>query len=185
MTLCDGCGAPADDRHIRERIARLELATRFRPIHIKVLFLDAAPPARPEDYFYRAASDPSARSVASRAYFNELGICAGLTPGAGIQEDSVLADFQRHGFFLAHACECPIGSEAQLQDALRCLAPVVLRRIETSYKPRHIALLSSASRELVGVLRAAGFADRLILNGDGPFSDAFGDRLSNVLAALF
>ena len=57
MSVCDGCGAVADDKHIRERIERLELATRFRPVHIRALLIDAAPPPRVEDYFYRAAKD--------------------------------------------------------------------------------------------------------------------------------
>jgi hypothetical protein len=37
--LCDGCGQPATPEHIAERIHRLELATRYRPIHIQVLWL--------------------------------------------------------------------------------------------------------------------------------------------------
>ncbi len=53
MPVCDGCGMQADDAHIRRRIERLELATRFRPIHIQALLIDAAPPSRSEDYFYR------------------------------------------------------------------------------------------------------------------------------------
>lgn len=51
MPVCDGCGVQADGDHIRRRIERLELATRFRPIHIHVLLVDAAPPSRLEDYF--------------------------------------------------------------------------------------------------------------------------------------
>src|ERR1700719_4321526 len=37
MRVCDGCGAPADEAHVRQRIERLEMATRFRPIHIQGL----------------------------------------------------------------------------------------------------------------------------------------------------
>ncbi len=65
MPLCDGCGAQVDGAHIRRRIERLELATRFRPIHIQAIILDAAPFATPEDYFYRA-SGSAQRSVASQ-----------------------------------------------------------------------------------------------------------------------
>ena len=87
MPICDGCGAQVDDAHIRRRIERLELATRFRPVHISVLLIDAAPPAPIEDYFYRATSDRSERSPASREYFDGLAKCAGVAPGAGYHEE--------------------------------------------------------------------------------------------------
>ena len=41
-----------DAEHIRARIERLELATRYRPVHIQTLLVGAAPPARAEEYFY-------------------------------------------------------------------------------------------------------------------------------------
>ena len=50
------------DAHIRRRIERLELATRYRPIHIQTLFLALAPPEAMEDFFYSVAppaADPS------------------------------------------------------------------------------------------------------------------------------
>src|ERR1039457_5266879 len=84
MPICDGCGAQVNDAHIRQRIERLEMATRFRPVHISVLLIDAAPPARFEDYFYRATSDRAERSPASRAYFDGLVKCAGAGPGPGM-----------------------------------------------------------------------------------------------------
>ena len=71
MPLCDGCGAQVDEAHIRSRIERLEQATRFRPIHIQVLLLAAAPPSQPEDDFYRAATAAN-RSFASQTFFDEL-----------------------------------------------------------------------------------------------------------------
>ena len=52
---CDGCGLPASPEHIAERVRRLELSTRFRPVHMGVLFVALAPPVRPEDDFYGAA----------------------------------------------------------------------------------------------------------------------------------
>src|SRR5580704_6928279 len=97
MPVCDGCGAQCDDAHIRARIERLELATRFRPIHIHTLLIDATPPPSPQDYFYAVAVDRSVRSVASRAYFDELMKCAGYTSDAAIQEESALTEFQRRG----------------------------------------------------------------------------------------
>jgi hypothetical protein len=72
MPVCDGCGAQADDAHIRRRIERLELSTRFRPIHIQVLLIDAAPPTRHEEYFYRAAVNRDDRSRGSRNFSMRL-----------------------------------------------------------------------------------------------------------------
>jgi len=198
MHVCDGCGAQADDAHIRARIERLELATRFRPIHIQTLLIDAAPPARFQDYFYAVAADRSVRSVGSRAYFDELIKCAGFTSDAAIQEEVALAEFQRRGLFLASATECPAGTPAEIDAAVRKIAPTVVQRVKASYKPKYIALLSDAARELIGPLSDAGWKDRLILDGGGPFinpfladpmgqaefNTAFGDRLSQALARV-
>jgi hypothetical protein len=52
MPICDGCGAAVEPEHIRARIERLELATRYRPVHIQTLLIGSAPPVRPEEYFY-------------------------------------------------------------------------------------------------------------------------------------
>jgi hypothetical protein len=57
MALCDGCGLTVDAEHIRQRIERLELATRYRPVHIQMLLVGAAPPERPEDYFYSSEKE--------------------------------------------------------------------------------------------------------------------------------
>jgi hypothetical protein len=198
MVVCDGCGAQADDAHIRARIERLELATRFRPIHIQVLLIDAAPPARPEDYFYAVTKDRSIRSVASRAYFDELMKCAGFAADAAIQEESALAEFQRRGLFLASAIECPIRDATELEVAVRNAAPTVLLRLKSSYKPKHVALLSKPARELIGPLSEGDWKDRLILDGARPFFDpfladpvaqaefatAFGDRLAKGLSMV-
>src|ERR1700680_2959281 len=52
---CDGCGLPASPEHIARRVRRLELSTRFRPVHIGLLFVARAPSVRPEDDFYGPA----------------------------------------------------------------------------------------------------------------------------------
>jgi hypothetical protein len=196
MSVCDGCGAKADDAHVRARIERLELATRYRPIHINVLLIDAAPFAAAQDCFYSAAADRSVRSIASRVYFDEVMKCAGFRSDAAIQEDAALAEFQWRGFFLASAVECPMtGKQSELETAVRSVTPTVLKRVQLSYKPKHIALLSNATRDLIRALGEAGWKDRLILDGGGPFFDpflndppaqaefatAFGDRLAKAL----
>jgi hypothetical protein len=198
MPVCDGCGARADDAHVRRRIERLELATRYRPVHIKVLLLDGAPPARMEDYFYQAVKDRSLRSLASRIYFDELLKCAGVTAGVGVQEEPALADFQRRGFFLTYAVECPFEDLPDPQGAIRRLAPTVLKRVQTSYQPSYVVPLSPPTQELIRLFGLVGWGDRLVLNNGAPFSDpylgdpkrqaeagtAFGDRIKKILAVL-
>jgi hypothetical protein len=57
MGICDSCGALADAGHVRQRIERLELATRYRPVHIQTLIVGDAPPLRDEEYFYASAKE--------------------------------------------------------------------------------------------------------------------------------
>ena len=197
MPVCDGCGSTVDEAHIRRRIERLELATRFRPIHIQVLLLDAAPPARVEDYFYRAAPDGSARSLASRMFFDELAKCAGHSASGELNEEAVLTEFQRRGFFLAYGVECPLEEVSDPGQALNRLGPTVVRRIQSSYKPKFVAPLGQAMAELIPLLELSGLSDRMILNDGGPFVDPFlgdpqnqaefgtalGDRLTSALSS--
>jgi hypothetical protein len=195
MPLCDGCGAQVDEAHIRSRIERLEHATRFRPIHIQVLFLNAAPPSQAADDFYRTATS-SKRSAAFQTFFDEIMKSIGRKPGDTADEEATLIEFQRRGFYLAYAVECPIESPQQLATAVTNLAHRVLLRVNTSYKPKFVAVLSPALHPLIPLFQTNSWADRLILQDGAPFevptiSDsqnqaAFGgalaDRLTNALA---
>lgn len=167
MPVCDGCGATVGDAHIRARIERLEMATRYRPIHIQVLVLDAAPFASPEDFFYHAASDHSARSTESQAYFDALIRCAGEHASPSSGQADALGEFQKQGLFLANVVECPV--EANLDQALGSCAPSILKRIQFSYKPKYVALISPALASIVPSLSQNGWAERLILNAGAPF----------------
>jgi hypothetical protein len=186
MPLCDGCGAQVDEAHIRSRIERLEQATRFRPIHIQVLFLAAAPPPQTEDDFYRATT-ASKRSAASQVFFDEITKSIGRNPGDTTDEETTLTEFQRAGFYLAYAVECPIESSDQLAATVTRLAPRVLLRVNTSYKPKFVALLSPASQPLIQLFQSKSWAERLILQDGASFDDSsFGatlaDRLTKALA---
>jgi hypothetical protein len=195
MPLCDGCGAQVDEPHIRCRIERLELATRFRPIHIQVLVLDVAPPSALEDYFYRATNSVP-RSAESQKFFDEVTRCLGPNLVEPLTEDSALAEFQRRGFYLAYAVECPVESPKQLASAVARLAPTVLLRLNASYKPKFVAPISAALQPVVSLLENNSWADRLILHDGKPFDhpskgdlgreSVFGatlaDRLSQALA---
>jgi hypothetical protein len=188
MPLCDGCGAQVDEAHIRTRIERLERATRFRPIHIQVLFLAAAPPPQPEDDFYRATT-ATKRSAACQIFFDQITQSIGRKPGDAADEQATLAEFQRAGFYLAYAVECPIEAPEQLAATVTKLARRVLLRVNTSYKPKFVAPLSHALLPLIAMFQNNSWADRLILrdgaafeaptNGDPPQHAEFGAALAN------
>jgi hypothetical protein len=175
MPVCDGCGGTVDDAHIRARIERLEMATRYRPIHIQVLLLDAAPPAtRPEDFFYRAASDRAERSPNLRTYFDALIKCTDEDPARFTREADALAEFQRQGLFLTNVVECPV--DADVPAAIARCAPSLLKRIQFSYKPKYLALISPAIAFLIPALSQGNLAERLILNAGAPFDLGSGNR---------
>jgi hypothetical protein len=198
VAVCEGCGSRADDAHIRRRADRLELAKRFRPVQIEVVFLDAAPPSRIEDYFYSPAKDRSVRSLASRMYFDELAKCVGASSSAAIQEVATLTEFQRRGFFLSYAVECAFEDQSDPQGSLRRLAPTVLKRVQEFYKPSYVVPLGAATAELIRLFGLIGWGERLVLNNGGPFVDpylgnpqrqvemgtAFGEKIKKALALL-
>ena len=170
--VCDGCLLPASDEHIALRLQRLELATRFRPIHIQLLLLAEAPPPRLQDYFYYPAKERSERSGLSRVLFDELTQAVGIEGGEGKPAEATLGEFQRRGFFLADSLECPVeeivpavreGVRANAFELSHRYAPVIVKRILFSYKPRHIALLSTRTRHLIPFFHQAGLRDRLLL----------------------
>lgn len=171
QALCDGCGLPASDEHVARRLKRLELATRFRPVHISILFLAEAPPFLLENYFYRPAEERAERGGLSRILFDELMSGVGIAP-EGQSEASCLAEFQRGGFFLADSLECPVEeivpgvkegtARANALDLAHRYGPTVAKRILYSYKPRHVVLLSTRTRHLIPFLQQAGLSDRLL-----------------------
>jgi hypothetical protein len=200
MAVCDGCGSRADDAHIARRNQRLELAKRFQPKAIRVLFLDAAPPARIEDYFYNASKDANTRSVASKMYFDEITKCLPARPaGAPVpDEPATLADFQRRGFFVAYALECAFEDLPDPPTALRRAAPTAIKRVQENLKPSYVVPLSQPTGDLIRLFGLIGWGERLILSNGGPFVDpylgnprrqaemgtAFGARIKQALAGL-
>ena len=161
MRVCDGCGAPADEAHIRRRIERLEMATRFRPIHIQVLLLGDAPPTRFEDYFYRPLRDGESRSSAAKDFFVEVMKAAGISSDAAANEEAALAEFQHRGFYLADAVECPVPTPQELSERITAASSTLLKRIEFSYRPKHVVPVAAGVNAIIQVLRASPIADRL------------------------
>ena len=198
MPVCEGCGTRTDDAHLARRATRLELASRLRPARIRVLFLDGAPPSRVEDYFYRAALNPADRSLGARRYFEELMKAAGIPLGADSRESTLLADFQRKGFFLTYSIECPFEDQQDPKGALRRLAPSVMKRIQSVYDPAYMVPISQPTAELIRLFGMIGWGDRLVLDNGLPFVDPYfadprrsasvgnslGDRIKTALAYL-
>jgi hypothetical protein len=158
---CDGCGLPANPEHIAARIRRLELATRFRPIHVGILFVAASPFASAADDFYGPPE--------SKQFFDPFIDALEISSGKAAER---LVEFQRRGHFLAYLSECPLPplpADAQTSpETIARLAPNLLRRIRFNYKPKHVAVLGQELAPLVEVLRNAGIGPSLILNQSLP-----------------
>jgi hypothetical protein len=161
MRVCDGCGALADEAHIRQRIERLEMATRFRPIHIQVLLLGDAPPVRIEDYFYRPVREGESRSAAAKDFFIDMMKEARIDPQAAINEEAALAEFQRRGFYLADVVECPVATSEELSERVARATSTLLKRIEFSYRPKQVVPFGVAVKALIPVLQKSPIGDRL------------------------
>ncbi|HEV8384690.1 MAG TPA: hypothetical protein VGQ11_07440 [Candidatus Acidoferrales bacterium] len=170
---CDGCGLPATPEHIALRIRRIELATFYRPIHIQALFLAEAPPELLEDYFYFPAKRRQDRGRYSRALFDELMTGLRIRPPEADDAPACLAEFQKRGLFLADCLECPVAdivpgvrehtAKASALELTHRYGATIVRRIQFSYKPKHIILLSTRTRHLIPLLQHASLGDRLIL----------------------
>jgi hypothetical protein len=151
---CDGCGLPASPEHIAARVHRLELSTRFRPVHISVLFVAPAPAERVEDDFYAAPEKSH--------LLGSLGISNVESQSPARSDASaLLGEFQRHGYYLAYLSECPsapLGSaNGELApESVSRLAPTLIRRIRFNYKPKLIAPLGPELLPLVAALRTSG-----------------------------
>ena len=162
---CDGCGVNTPDAHIRRRIERLELATRYRPIHIQTLFLALAPPEPMEDFFYSVAPPAAERSPAAKQWLGEVLTQTGIAEVFS-GDAAALAEFQRRNFYLAYVLECPVseaypGREAGTDPGIaaaivRDHGPALLRRIRFSYRPKQIALIEPGITELAETLRQTG-----------------------------
>jgi hypothetical protein len=193
---CDGCGHPASEAHLRERVARLERATRFRPIHIGVLYLADVPRLDAAGEFYCLTKDSADRSASSRWFFQELMRGAGLDSSSLANEEAALAEFQHRGFYLAHTCECPLeegwagsGEGTTPLSAIelaRRFGATMIKRIQFSYKPKRVVLLSVGMYDLIPVLEQAELGHLLLLDRGAPFDlrPGFGLQIRDLLIRL-
>ena len=164
--ICDGCGLPASPDHICERVARLELATRFRPVHINLLFVVAAPPRGRENDFYM----PPESQEFFTPFMKTIGVSdsgEGNEPGGDTQERNIakLVEFQRRGYYLAYLAECPLPTTDTRSAAIARLASTLVRRIQFNYRPKQIAIWDEDLHPLIGILDQAGMGP--LLSPDG------------------
>jgi hypothetical protein len=155
---CDGCGLRASPEHIAQRVRRLELSTRFRPVHIGVLFVALVPPVRSEDDFYA----PAESKEFAGPFLEALEVHSPAEKAApelpsGASDLAKLAEFQRRGFHLAYLSECPLPENGEpVESTIARLAPTLIRRIRFNYKPKCVAPLGQELFPLVEILGVAG-----------------------------
>ena len=166
LLVCDGCGLQASFEHVEERIRRLELATKYRPIHIGIVFVTLAPPVQAVDSFYgppesREFIDPFLEALEILSISDKAG------PESSARETEVarLVEFQRRGYFLVHLSECPIGGAEPVRAIVPRLAPNLVRRIRFNYRPKGIALLGHELAPLLETLKSAGIGPLLTTPG--------------------
>src|SRR5262249_47152196 len=172
---CDGCGQPASSEHIAGRLRRLELTTRFRPIHLQAVFLGAQSPVRDADFLYGAEDGFSGEGAELLQALNIewLGRAAG----------EVLAEFQRRGFLLTHVLECA-GSNGSSVDALKKRLPSVLKRLRTSWKPKRLVVFSKEMKPLIAELKLNEIGCKFTLDGDEPFDFGHSASVGRLHSAL-
>ncbi len=164
---CDGCGREVSSEHLRERVTRLEWASRFRPIHITTLFLAPAPPAVLEDAFY--SPEDSSGAGGSGELLEDLLDASGAS-GEVESRQAALTFFQRAGFYFAEAVECPVPPTDRFPEVLARLTPTVIRRVRHSYRPQSVVLLSDRLGPLAAALGSAGLDAKLLLLDSKPIS---------------
>ncbi len=170
---CDGCGQIASTEHIARRLQRLEWATRYRPVHIQILFLGSASPHKQKEFLY----SPNGEFQGEAATLLDA---AGVST-AGKMAETVRAEFQRAGFFLTHVLECPVENESAATTALpslmeQRLAALVVR-IRRSLKPKRVVPVSQALETILEKFVALQWGCPLLLDAGKPFAlDGFEKR---------
>jgi hypothetical protein len=172
---CDGCGLLASPKHIAARMERLELVTRFRPIHIQVLFVALDPMPRPQDEFY---GPPESRQFFD-SLLSALDISTHAEPNPAEAAAANLLEFQRRGYYLTYLAECPLPAPnstsenadgSAVSECISRLAPTLVKRIRFNYKPKHVALLGTNLTPLIEIFEQSGIASLLLLDEGAPLT---------------
>ena len=117
--------------------------------------------SRIEDYFYRPLCEGESRSTDAQEFFAKMMKLAGIAPDVAANEEAALAEFQRRGFYLAHAVECPVATPGELNERITRASSTLLKRIEFSYRPKHVVPIGPAVKALIPVFQKSSISDRL------------------------
>ena len=151
--------------HIAQRLRRLELTTRYRPIHMQTVFFGAQSPAEEAAFLYGMSGEFKGEAA---ALLNACGI-----EFAGRDSESVLNEFQRRGFFLTHVLECVPerqSADGSQVEALRKRLPAVIRRIRGSLRPKRVVAISRELEWVLGELQAANIGAEWVLDEGKAFN---------------
>jgi hypothetical protein len=163
--LCDGCGQTATPEHMAKRLQRLEWTTRFRPVHVSLLLVSAFPPEADSGFLYAA---PGAFQGEAALLLEALDV-----PYLGKAADAVLSDFQRRGFLLVHAMDCPpnpeAGNPAEIQILLESRLSPLFTRVRRSLKPKRAVLISELLGPLADRFSASSLGCPVVLDNGKPF----------------
>jgi hypothetical protein len=186
VLLCDGCGQPASSEHVAKRLQRLEWTTRYRPVHIAAVLLGAAAPKDDTDFLYAPAGMFGGEA---KYVLNATGISL-----AGKSSKAVLTAFQRGGFLLTYALECPLevglNHPSAVPELLTSRLPALLARIRRSLRPKRIVPISLALTPLLESLTAAALGCVVLLDAGKPFAldgetpDQTAARLGDALGGI-
>jgi len=159
--ICDGCGRAADQEHIARRLKRLENMTRYRPVHVQALFIEAVTPDADTDYLYSAESAFGGQGA-------EL-LGALRIDSAGRTVEATLAEFQRRGYVLAHLMECPGAwpEAAAGEAAIEGRIGATMTRIRRSFKPKRIILVGEELARFVATFQEASLGAELVVGEAG------------------
>jgi hypothetical protein len=156
----------ASPEHIARRLQRLEWSTRYRPVHIATLLLGASAPESDADFLYCGKFEGEAGRL-----LEATGI-----PSAGKAGETVLAEFQRGGYFLAHMLDCPLepgasGNGGGSMEALLAsrIAPV-FARIRRSLRPKRVVLFGEYLAPIVGTFSSGELHCPVVLDDGKPFA---------------
>lgn len=163
---CDGCGQLASSEHVTRRLERLEWSTRYRPVHIGTLLLGAVAPQKDSDFLYAGSGEFTGEAA---MVLEAVGITS-----RGKPPEATLAEFQRGGFFLAHALECPAedanASPATIQGLLEQQLASVMARIRRSLKPKKLVPISRLLETALSRFHAGALGCVVILDDTRPFA---------------
>jgi hypothetical protein len=144
-------------------------------VHIGTLLLGSVSPVAEEDFLYAGKFEGEAGGL-----LEAVGIST-----EGKSPETVLSEFQRGGFLLAHVLECPLEAgtapELSREVLLARRVSTVATRIRRSLKPKRVILISEMLAPLAAGLSSAELGCAVIEQDGKPFALDSTDSRGTVL----